>query len=248
MAGIKLWEKTWDEAEALLNEDAIVVLPIGGGSKEHGRHLPLGTDMMVVDELAMRILNKSEIILLPTLNYAYYPAFINWPGSVSVDSETFRKFVSEIVESIARFGVRKFMILDGGISTHYPLTILSYELYNKLGIKVAVTDIAGLGKEAGDRVCEQEKGGHADESETSCILNIRPDLVQMDKAVKEYGSSIPGVFSPEGLRKITLKTGMNTENGAHGDPTLATVEKGEVILQAMTDDLLKFITGYTQEK
>ena len=117
MAGIKLWEKTWDEAEALLNEDAIVVLPVGGGSKEHGRHLPLGTDMMVVDELAMRILNQSEIILLPTLNYAYYPAFINWPGSVSVDSETFRKFVAEIIESIARFGVRKFMILGWGFNS-----------------------------------------------------------------------------------------------------------------------------------
>lgn len=248
MAGIKLWEKTWDEAESLLNKDAIVVLPVGGGSKEHGRHLPLGTDMMVVDELATRILEQTDIILLPTLNYAYYPAFINWPGSVSVDSENFRKFVGDIVESIARFGVRKFIILDGGISTHYPLTILAYDLFNKLGIKVAVTDIAGLGKEAGEQVCEQEKGGHADESETSCLLIIRPDLVKMDRAVKEYGSAVSGAFSSEGVRKVTLKTGMNTENGAHGDPTLATQEKGAIILQAMTDDLLAFIAGFSQEQ
>ena len=248
MAGIKLWEKTWDEAEVLLNKDAIVVLPIGGGSKEHGRHLPLGTDMMVVDELSKRILEQTDIILLPTLNYAYYPAFINWPGSISVDSENFRKFVGDIIESIARFGVQKFMILDGGISTHYPLTILSYELFNKLGIKVAVTDIAGLGKEVGERICEQEKGGHADESETSCILNIRPDLVKMDKAVKEYGDSIPGTFSPEGVRKITMKSGMNTKNGANGDPTLATKEKGKIILQAMVDDLLTFLTGFSREQ
>lgn len=248
MAGIKLWEITWDEAETLLNKDAVVVLPVGGGSKEHGRHLPLGTDMMVVDELAKRILEQSDIILLPTLNYAYYPAFITWPGSVSVDSENFRKFVENIVESIARFGVRKFIILDGGISTHYPLTILSYEMFNKLGIKVAVTDIAGLGKEAGERVCEQEKGGHADESETSCLLNIRPDLVKMDKAVKEFGSSVPGMFSPAGVRKITMKSGMNTENGAHGDPTLATQEKGDIILKAMTDDLLTFVTAFLTEE
>ncbi|MCK5735175.1 MAG: creatininase family protein [Spirochaetaceae bacterium] len=247
MKGTKLWEKTWDEAEKILNKDSIVVLPIGGGSKEHGRHLPLGTDMMVVDEIASRLLEQTDIILLPTLNYAFYPAFINWPGSISIESDNFRKFAGDIIESIARFGVVKFMILDGGISTHYPLTILSYELFNKLGIKVAVTDISGLGKEVGEEICEQESGGHADESETSCILIIRPDLVKMDKAVKEYGTSVPGTFSSAGVKKITLKTGMTTKNGAHGDPTLATKEKGELIIKAMTDDLLVFLKGFSEE-
>ncbi len=247
MKGIKLWEKTWAEAEKILNKDSIVVLPIGGGSKEHGCHLPLGTDMMVVDEISSRLLEQTEIVLLPTLNYAFYPAFIDWPGSVSIESDNFRKFAGDIIESIARFGVRKFMILDGGISTHYPLTILSYELYNKSGLKVAVTDMSGLGKEVEEEICEQESGGHADESETSCLLIIRPDLVKMDKAVKEYGASVPGTFSPAGVKKITLKTGMKTANGAHGDPTLATKEKGELILKAMTDDLVVFLNGFSKE-
>ena len=165
MRGKKLWEYTWDEAELFLNDTAIVVLPIGGGSKEHGRHLPLGTDMMVVNELSERIVRRCDVILLPALNYAYYPAFIHWPGSVSIEADNFRKFTEDIIRSIARFGVRKFLILDGGVSTHYPLTILSYDLHNALGISVAVTDITGLGKETGERVCEQEQGGHADESE-----------------------------------------------------------------------------------
>ncbi len=247
MTGIKLCEKTWDEAEKILNKDSIVVLPIGGGSKEHGRHLPLGTDMMVVGEISNRLLEEANIVLLPTLNYAFYPAFIDWPGSVSIESDNFRKFVGDIVESIARFGVQKFMILDGGISTHYPLTILSYELFNKLGIKVAVTDMTGLGKEVSEKICEQESGGHADESETSCLLIIRPDLVKMEKAVKEYGASVPGVYSPAGVKKITLKTGMKTANGAHGDPTLANKEKGELILKAMTDDLITFLKGFSDE-
>lgn len=247
MKGIKLWELSWDEAEKELNEDAIVVLPVGGGSKEHGRHLPLGTDMMVVDELAKRLLERSKVVLLPTLNYAYYPAFINWPGSVSIEADNFRRFAEDIIQSVARFGVKKFLILDGGVSTHYPMTILSYDLYNKLGIKVAVTDITGLGKEEGLRVCEQESGGHADESETSCLLVIRPDLVKMEEAVKEYSSSVEGCFSPAGVKKVTLKTGMDSTNGANGDPTLATKKKGEIILQAMVDDLVVFIDGFAAE-
>lgn len=247
MKGIKLWELSWDEAEKELNKDSIVVLPIGGGSKEHGRHLPLGTDMMVVDELAGRLVERARVILLPTLNYAYFPAFINWPGSVSIEADNFRKFAEDIIKSIARFGVKKFLILDGGVSTHYPMTILAYDLFNKLGVKVAVTDITGLGKEVGLEVCEQEEGGHADESETSCLLVIRPDLVKMDRAVKEFSSSVSGCYSDAGIKKITLKTGMDSVNGANGDPTLANKEKGEAILQAMVDDLVVFINGFTAE-
>ncbi len=244
MRGIKLWELPWDEASRHLNEKAIVMLPIGGGSKEHGRHLPLGTDMMVVNELAERIVEKTRIILLPTLNYAYYPAFINWPGSVSIEADNFRRFAEDIIRSIARFGVKKFIILDGGVSTHYPLTILSYDLHNSLGIDIAVTDITGLGRETGVRVCEQEEGGHADESETSTLLKIRPDLVKMDRAVKEFRPRMQGVHGSSGVKKITLKGHMETKNGAHGDPTRATEEKGRAILDAMEEDLIAFIEGF----
>ncbi|HFE39355.1 MAG TPA: creatininase family protein, partial [Gammaproteobacteria bacterium] len=83
MHGVRLGDLTWEEAAEAVEQYPIVLLPIGGGAKEHGRHLPCGTDQMVVDELAERVLQAFPVLLLPTVAYAYYPAFVDWPGSVS---------------------------------------------------------------------------------------------------------------------------------------------------------------------
>jgi creatinine amidohydrolase/Fe(II)-dependent formamide hydrolase-like protein len=98
---------------------------------------------------------------------------VDWVGSVSIEAENFKNFVADIIKSFARHGVKKFLILDGGVSTHFPMRILSYDMRNELGEYVAVTSIRDLGKEVQLEVCEQEEGGHADESETSCMLAIR---------------------------------------------------------------------------
>jgi len=244
--GSRLAELSWGEAAALLKGDPIVVLPIGGGVKEHGHHLPLGTDMFVVDALAEGVLRDAAVLLLPTLNYGYFPAFTEWPGSVSIGPDTFRQFVADIIRAYARHGARKFLVLDGGVSTHFPMAILSYELHNELGIEVAVTDIRGLGAETARAVCESAKGGHADESETSNLLAIRPDLVRMEQAVCEYGPSPYRTAGPAGAPCVTLKTRMATASGVNGDPTRATAEKGRAILAAMTADIVAFLQSFAE--
>ncbi len=244
MKGVKLSDITWEEAEDALNKYSIVMLPIGGGTKEHGPHLPGGTDYFVVEELANRVVEQAPVVLLPTLPYAYYPAFIDWPGSVSIEADHFMDIVSDIIKSFVRHGIEKFLILDGGVSTHCPMKILSSDLHNELGIEVGVTDILGLGKEVDDKVCEQEFGGHADESETSSMLAIRPDLVKLDRAVKERMDPRPGTVSDKGIRKVAVRGKMLTENGINGDPTLADSEKGEKIIRAKVKDIVDFINNF----
>jgi creatinine amidohydrolase len=246
MKGKRLSELAWDDVAERLHRNAIVVLPIGGGVKEHGHHLPLGTDMFVVDYLAEAVVRESEVLLLPTLNYAYFPAFVGWPGSVSIEAETFKRFVADIIRSYARHGARKFLILDGGVSTHYPLTILSYDLHNELGVEVAVTDIRGLGAETSRAVCESSKGGHADEGETSCLLHLRPELVKMSAVREEYTTNTYMTIGPSGVHKITLKTRMAGTSGINGDPARANAEKGSQILEAMVGDILAFITSFAE--
>ncbi len=82
MKGKRLAELTWEEARDVMATRPVALLPIGGGAKEHGPHLPCGTDQMVVEELARRVVEAYPVLLLPTLAYAYYPAFVEWPGSV----------------------------------------------------------------------------------------------------------------------------------------------------------------------
>ena len=91
---------------------------------------------------------------------------------------------------------------------------------------------------------EQERGGHADEMETSCMLALRPDLVKMDRAPREWRTSIPGTFGPTGIKKVHVGGKMGTPNGINGDATLATVAKGEMALAAMAQDIITFVEHF----
>ncbi len=232
----------------LLGQNSIVVLPIAGGTKEHGYHLPLGTDMYVIDEIARIVAAESGpgILMLPTLNYAYFPAFVDWPGTVSIGSGNFINFVSDIVRNYARHGAKKFLLLDGGVSTQGPLAIVSYDLANELGVRVAVTNISELGKKEKKQVCIEKGGGHGDESETSCVLAVRPDLVNLDRAVNDTSRELLNMRSESGALFITLKGPMKTVSGINGEPLAATAEKGRVILDAMAADVLKFLHSFAE--
>jgi creatinine amidohydrolase len=236
--GVKLAELTWEEAAEAVRRYPIAVLPIGAGAKEHGPHLPCGTDLMVVE--------AAPVILLPVLAYGYFPAFVDWPGGISVQARHFTALVADIVRSLARHGTKKFLLIDGGVSTHPPLRTLSSELHQELGVHVAVTNILGLGHEVKRAVEQQQAGGHADEIETSCMLVIRPDLVKMERAVKEIDPALPGTRGDDLVRKFTLGGKMLTHSGVNGDPTLATDEKGERVLAAMTQDILTFLRDFTE--
>jgi creatinine amidohydrolase len=154
--------------------------------------------------------------------------------------------VADIIRSMARHGTRKFLILDSGVSTHPPLVTLSSEMNGELGVYVAVTNIRGLGFETKRKLAEQLRGGHADEGETSCLLSIRPDLVKMDRAVREFQQFIHGTRGEGGVIKVAVGGKMTTPSGVNGDATLATVEKGAVALAAMAQDVITFLEHFAR--
>jgi creatinine amidohydrolase len=244
MKGVYIRDLTYEHVEAHLHSHPVVVLPIGGGSKEHGPHLPLGTDQWLAEALAERLARTSPVLVLPTLAYAFYPAFVDWPGSISIGSRTFMDVVGDIVRSMQRHGARRFLLLDTGVSTHPPLKTLSSELHEELGVLVAVSDITRLGRAAVERVEEQPRGGHADELETSYMLVLRPDLVHMERAPKEWRGVIEGAIADDGGVKVHVGGKMTTAHGINGDATLANADKGEVVLAAMAADLATFVQSF----
>ena len=132
--GKMISELTYEQLKPLVNENSVVVLPIGGGAKEHGGHLPMGTDFYVTDWGARRVTERCDVLTLPTLPYAYFPAFVEWTGSVSIGHRHFTDYVRDILMSYARFGVRKFLIIDGGVSTHPPLCMLPRGMDSECGV------------------------------------------------------------------------------------------------------------------
>lgn len=230
--GILLEDLTWVEAEKALKPETIVVLPIGAGSKEHGPHLKLKNDFILAEYLKNRVRQRARIVIAPTLNYHFYPAFLDYPGSTSLRLETARDATIDICRSLARYGPRRFYALNTGVSTVRALAPAAAALAAD-GVLLRYTDILKALGPIEKEVCRQEGGTHADESETSMILYMSPADCDMSQAVKDFH---PGTG---GLTRDPNKEGMTySPTGVYGDATLATKEKGRRITEALVDAIV----------
>ena len=136
--GILLEDLTWQEAEQVLHPATIVVIPIGAGSKEHGPHLKLKNDWLLAEYLKREVVRNADVVVAPTVNYHYYPAFIEYPGSITLRLETARDLMVDVCRSLARYGPRKFYALNTGVSTMRPLDLTANVLAEE-GIRFRYT-------------------------------------------------------------------------------------------------------------
>ena len=120
-AGVWLESLTWRQAEQWLTPERLVVLPLGAEAKQHGPHLPLNNDATTARWLAREVCRRLPVVVAPLINAHYYPAFVEYPGSISLRASTARDLLVDICRSLAAFGVRRFYVLNTGVSTVGPL-------------------------------------------------------------------------------------------------------------------------------
>jgi creatinine amidohydrolase len=235
---------TWVEAESALRDGPTLLLPIGARTKEHGPHLPLDTDFRVAEYLARRIAERCALLVLPTLAYGFYPAFTEYPGSASVGFDAFRDTVVDICRSFAAHGARRCYVLNTGISTRRPLEA-ARERLTELGVGMRYTDFERACAEGRARVQTQPRGTHADEVETSMLLYIAPEVVHLELAQPELAEDRGGA---RGLTRDPNATGgIFSATGSWGDPTRATREKGELVVESMVNYLVAEIEAFARE-
>jgi creatinine amidohydrolase len=231
--GILLGDLTWQQAEPLLTPEAIIVIPLGAASKEHGPHLRLKNDAVLAEYFTRRLMEREAVIVAPTLNYHFYPAFTEYPGSATLRLETARDVVVDVCRSLARYGPKRIYVLNTGVSTIRALRPAGEALAAE-GIIMRYTNILTVAEEAEKAVRQQEGGTHADEIETSMMLYIDPSLVDMSKAVKDYHPQGEG-----GLTRDPKGPGTFSPSGVWGDATLATREKGRRVVEATVEGMVK---------
>jgi creatinine amidohydrolase len=229
--GSVLSDMTWMEARDRLKPETIVVIPLGAAAKEHGPHLQLCNDELLAGYFTMRVLEQQDVVVAPPVNYSFYPAFVEYPGSTHLRLETARDMLVDIVHSLAHHGPKRFYVLNTGVSTVKPLEA-AREVLAADGITLAFTDIIAAGKAACAEVEQQPEGTHADEIETSMMLFIAPWTVDMSKATKDF---------PHGTGPMTpdpSKGERCSPSGIYGDATLATRAKGEKVCNCVTQSIL----------
>jgi creatinine amidohydrolase len=232
----------WDDVASHLAHGAAAILPIGAGAKQHGLHLPLDTDRIQAEFLASELAGRVDALVWPTLTYGHYPAFIEYSGSISLSAATFEAVVAEIASAILAHGCRALFVLDTGISTRAAV--------ERALARLKTGDVLHLKIHEGHRyrraaagLARQAHGSHADELETSLMLAIAPETVEMSRAEANLhvAQAAPGRLTP------TDKTSPSySRSGSFGDPTLATLEKGEALLAAMLEDLSGQVTTFLE--
>ena len=239
--GVLIEQLTWQQAEKLLTPDTVVVIPLGAQSKEHGPQLPLGNDWNMAEYLKQRVLQGANVVIAPTVNYSFYPSFVDYPGSTSLRLETARDLIVDICRGLARFGPRRFYVLNTGISTLRALRQAA-EVLAAEGILLRFTDLTTATADVEKEVSQQEGGTHADEIETSMMLYIAPKTVDMSKAVKDYH---PGKGP---LSRTPTDAGVYSVSGVYGDATLATRAKGQRVVEALVGVLFQEIEALRQQE
>jgi len=214
----------------------VAVLPIGS-IEPHAQHLPYGTDFFAVERFAERVVAEANrrgarCLLLPTMPFGCNVNVQRCPWAMSLQPRTLVDFVTDVVASVTRQGVRKMVILNGHGGNTSVLQAGLRELFPKTEAFIALAEWYAVAGDVEKEVLETEEGGHACEMETSVMLHLCPEPVDM--AAAEPTRTRRTIFSGRHLQFVnpwhvyTINTGI-------GDPTKATEEKGRRIIEAAVD-------------
>ncbi len=236
-----LEEMTWVEIEKALKEQKPILVPFGS-VEEHGPHLPISTDSDLCYAIVKKGAENSGFLVAPIVNYGLCRTTREFPGTVSLRFDTLKQLAKDILFELASQGFKKIVLFSFHAGSTHLVTLkeaaFEFSLENK-NVKVYLVSSMDLAVEDLFKILETAPQ-HACELETSLMLFLKPDSVQMEKAIEEHSSGTPFLVRPSG--REWLKTGVM------GDPRKASAEKGEKIFNLMTKRLGEILLSIQQEE
>ncbi len=223
----------------------VVVLPFGA-TEPHNLHMPYGTDNFQVEVLGRRACerayqNGARALLLPTLPYGVNTNYFKIPGALacSLAPTTLLRILTDLVDSMERQGVRKFVLLNGHGGNE--LKPLMRELHHRTKVFLCLCDWFRMAADQYPNIFERP-GEHADEVETSLGLAYFPELMRPEQA--DPGAVRPTRFEAinRGWVSITRPWHLATTNTGLGDPAAASADKGNRLMDVLVDRLGAFLT------
>ena len=222
MAARRLDEATWPEVAAL--DRPVLVVPLGS-TEQHGPHLPLGTDTLIAEAISKRVVDaRPSFVLGPTISIGASGEHAGFAGTLSIGTPVLSSVLLELSRS-ARASFRAVLV----ISAHG-------------GNRSALRTAAARARADGDLLLGFEPhlvgaDAHAGHTETSLLLALAPSLVRHDEVVT--GTTTPIEELAEALTTsgvIAVST-----SGVLGDPTAATHEHGEELLDVIVTQALAHV-------
>ena len=234
---------SWPQVDALPDKANTLIIQPVGAIEQHGPHLPLIVDAAIstaVVGLALHQLDDAvPAYALPPLYYGKSNEHEGFAGTISLSAETLRAVLMEMANSLYEAGFRKLVLINGHGGQPQVLEIVARDLRHQFadllifpmfvwGAPHDVETIVGT--------AEYEHGIHAGDVETSVMLSLMPERVDMSRAIRE----LPVLFSPDSLLSLEGRLPVSwtmqdlSKSGAVGDSTVASAEKGEQILASVS--------------
>jgi creatinine amidohydrolase len=254
---------TWTDIQAMPDKENVVIVQPMGAIEQHGPHLPLVVDAAISVSVLGKALSQLDTSIpayaLPCLDYGKSNEHWHFPGTITLSAQTLLAVLSDVAESVYRAGFRKLVFMNSHGGQPQVIEIAARDLHQKyedfMVFPLFTWRVPGIRTIAQDLLTpkELELGIHAGDGETSLLLSILPDQVKMDRAVAEYplGEPREGLLSMEGALPFAWTTRDLSQSGVLGDPTTATIEKGDRILQTLADgwvSVIKEVHTFRQPK
>lgn len=230
-------ELSMPEAEKAAGELKVVIIPCGS-IEEHGSHLPLCTDSIQAEYVALEVAKETGCLVAPPLRYGVCNSTRNFPGTITISFDSLRRIMIEILEEFIRNGFRRLLILTGHAGGSH-MTAL------KLAAKTVVDNHMNEGERPRIMVCTDydfafelrgkdfdERDSHAGTVETSRVMAIRLGLIK-GRGKCNYPNLPKFEIVPDPERYFPT--------GVMGDPTIASSEKGQRINEYVIDQIVKLV-------
>lgn len=228
---VLLEELGWPDVADYLRRDDRLILVVGS-CEQHGRHLVFASDVVQPWEIALRLSDRTGVLVAPPLNYGMSLHHLGFPGSLSLRPQTLASIMIDLLESAYEHGFRRILLLNGhGGNTAAIQTALAEALNELHGLEVRLGNWWQIpeAKVILDEAFPESTPGHADAGETSVVMAIRPEVVRLDRAA----------HSPDAPRPSFLTRYVFLEHFPHGvigaDPRQASALVGEQVLQAAVE-------------
>jgi creatinine amidohydrolase len=232
--------------------EKVVLIPIGQ-TEQHGHHLPLSTDTLIIEAIASATAAQApgKAAALPVMPYGVSTHRRSFAGTFNAGGRAFEDFYGAVVDGLIARGYRHLYLMSGhGGNCSFLTTVVKHagERHRRAFIATAWLYLSGP---AGIAALEQHRRspiggmGHACELETSILLHLRPDLVHMDRVVSETDFVTTPAYYMDWIEGGALVANPpwddDTRTGAYGDGSLASAENGRLWLEAAIAEKLDHV-------
>ncbi len=227
-----------DELREAATRDAIVIFPVAS-LEQHGPHLPVETDTMIGEAVAIRTARGIEArgaraLVLPVLWAGLSEHHMPFGGTITLGLAAFSAVIEDVCRSVLRHGFRRIALSNSHGGNENALRTLTDELTVKLRVPIVQFTYPSAAQPAIAALLTTQTGvRHACEAETAMMLALRPDLVAHDRIPPRSNAPSEGDKGLYRWRSFAVRT----ETGVMGNPDAASAEQGERLLEAIGEAL-----------